>query len=362
MKKIFFLAALVAMFGGLANAQDTLYRDTPLSNYYCTFWPDTTDIGFGFHDYSYGRITAKRFVTQDTLTVYGIAAAVLTYILFDDCPCRPAPFWLEDTAKYMKEHYPEDPTFDHLEESLLLYQYSGNASSRMQLIGDSLPVHTIDTPVSYYMQTNVYGCPTTEGDTCYKSPLPVYERYFTIPQNVHDTFYTGFTRNCMGFYHDTTDSWTAKHLEVYVPVFGKPGGAPNPPGDYHVAVYRQYAHGAPASWEYRTTSGGVVYFIFPILTPKPEEEPGEGPVAVSGMAEWDRYVSLSPNPAKERVEVISSFGMSSVKVYDDGGREVHEQQVSGHKAVLDVHGWPAGTYLLRITTPMGTTTKKLLVR
>jgi len=29
---------------------------------------------------------------------------------------------------------------------------------------------------------------------------------------------------------------------------------------------------------------------------------------------------------------------------------------------LDVSSWPSGTYLLRITTPTGTTTKKLLIQ
>ena len=37
-------------------------------------------------------------------------------------------------------------------------------------------------------------------------------------------------------------------------------------------------------------------------------------------------------------------------------------EVSGPTVTFDVTAWPAGTYLLRITTPMGTVTKKLLVR
>ena len=358
MKKIMFLVALVAMFGGQVKAQDTLYRDTPLSNYYCTFWPDTVDLGFGSHDFSYGRIVAKRFVTQDTLTVYGIATSMITP-LYDYCPCIPTR-WLKDTAQYLLEHYKKDTSTKHTEESLLLYQYSGNASSRMQLIGDSLPVHAIDTPVSYYLQTDVYGC-TNHGDTCYKGPLPVYERYFAIPQNVHDTFYTGFTRDCFDFGNPDAYpyGWCAKHLEVYVPAFGPSTDASTPPpGEYQVAIYQQYTPSDSPSWIFRNTSYGGVYFIFPILTPKPVEEPVVG----TGTPEWERYVSLSPNPAKERVEVVSSFGMSSIEVYDDGGRKVHEQKASGYKAVLDVRGWASGIYLLRVTTPMGTTTKKLLVR
>ncbi len=357
MKKILFIVAIASMFGGLAKAQDTLYRDTPLSNYYCTYWPDTTSESFSFvrYEFAYGKITAKQNVTEDTLTVYGIAVSMITPF-YNEFPCFPTPEWWKDTAQYLLDHYRRDTSTKHTEESLLLYQYDGAASSRMRLLGDSLPVHAIDTPVSYYLQTDIFAG-HYHGDSCYEGALPVYERYFAVPQIVHDTFYTGFTQNCFGitFNDDSTDwGWSWLHPEVDVPAFSS---TTPPPVQNYVAVYRQYTPWDSPSWEYRTTSHGLVYFIFPILTPKPED-----PVAVSGVMEIDRHVSLSPNPTKERVEVVSNLGMSSIEVYDGGGRKVHEHQVSGYKAVLDVRGWASGTYLLRVTTPMGTTTKKLLVR
>lgn len=351
MKKTMFLVALAVMFGGQVKAQDTLYRDTPLSNYYWTYWPDTTNMGFARYLYECSLITAKRYITEDTLTVYGIAASMVTF-RYNEFPGYPTPDWMKDTAEYLLQHY-KDTSTKHTEESLLLYQYSGNASSRMQLIGDSLPVHAIDTPVSYYLQTDIFEG-IYRGDSCFRGALPVYERYFTVPQVVHDTFYTGFTHNCYGFGSDSIQ-WVPKHPEVNMIAFGEP--EVYTPAESQVATYRLYHPSGTPLWEYHNNSDAV-YFIFPILTPKPVEEP----VGVFRMPEWERYVSLSPNPAQERVEVFSSFGMSSIEVYDGGGRKVHEQQASGYKAILDVHGWAAGTYLLRIATPMGTTTKKLLVR
>ncbi len=49
-----------------------------------------------------------------------------------------------------------------------------------------------------------------------------------------------------------------------------------------------------------------------------------------------RYTTLQPNPATDRVSVLSSFGITAIEAY--------------------------GTYLLRILTPAGPTTKKLLIQ
>ena len=357
MKKIMLFVALATMLGGQLKAQDTLYRDTPLSNYYCTFWPDTTNMVCGRYGFGNVKIIAKQFVTNDTLKVYGIAASLITPF-WDDKPCLPTPIWLKDTAQYLLDHY-RDTSTKHTEESLLLYQYSGNDSLRMQLLGDSLPVHAIDTPVSYYLQTDILAG-IYYGDSCFTGAIPVYERYFEVPQFVHDTFYTGVTQNCYGFGSNGIH-WVPLHLEVDGVVFSPFWSSPTlPPGEYQVALYSQYHPSDQPEWEFRNPLHPAVFFIFPILTPKPVEEPDS--VAVSEVSGMDRYVSLGPNPATERVDVVSSLGMSSIEVYDDGGRKVHEQQTSGYKATLDVRGWASGTYLLRVTTPMGTATKKLLVR
>ena len=75
-----------------------------------------------------------------------------------------------------------------------------------------------------------------------------------------------------------------------------------------------------------------------------------------------RYTSVQPNPATDKVRVTSSFGLTRIEAYDLRGRLLFETPASGLKADLDVSSWPRGTYLLRISTPAGTTTKKLLIR
>ena len=76
----------------------------------------------------------------------------------------------------------------------------------------------------------------------------------------------------------------------------------------------------------------------------------------------DSYTYLMPNPASETVSVISSFRIGDVEVYTLDGRSVMKQKVDAISTTLDISTLAAGTYVVRITTNNGTTTKKLVVK
>ena len=76
----------------------------------------------------------------------------------------------------------------------------------------------------------------------------------------------------------------------------------------------------------------------------------------------DRYTYLMPNPASETVTVISSFRIGDVEVYTLDGRSVMKQQVDAISTTLDISTLAAGTYVVRIATNNGATTKKLVVK
>jgi hypothetical protein len=78
--------------------------------------------------------------------------------------------------------------------------------------------------------------------------------------------------------------------------------------------------------------------------------------------EVSQDISIYPNPAHESVWVSSSFGLQNIDIYNFQGLLVYSSQASGHRTEVPLEGLPAGTYLLRITTPAGTTTKKLLIQ
>jgi hypothetical protein len=162
--------------------------------------------------------------------------------------------------------YPEDPTFNNCEESLLLYQYDENGGSPiMQQLGDSMRVHYVNTTPTYYMTSHRLPYANDKDTLLY----PVYERYFTEPQTVYDTFYAGFTQSqykvretgpktwyecrppffCLGFEYreDHPDAQTYRDGNAFY-VWDNPNDTP---------------HWVFSSWY-------VSYFIFPILTPEPE--------------------------------------------------------------------------------------------
>ena len=60
--------------------------------------------------------------------------------------------------------------------------------------------------------------------------------------------------------------------------------------------------------------------------------------------------------------MVSSFGLSAVELYNAAGAKVAEQPATGYSATLDVGTLPPGPYLVRITTPAGKVTKKLVVQ
>ena len=104
--------------------------------------------------------------------------------------------------------------------------------------------------------------------------------------------------------------------------------------------------------------------IFPILTPNPDTmnvdttsiHLGAGEVSLK-----DRFTGVMPNPAAGKARVVSSFGMSLVEVFDLNGAAVLTRRTEGLYTDIDVSRWPAGTYLVRIHTPQGVATKKLVV-
>jgi len=76
----------------------------------------------------------------------------------------------------------------------------------------------------------------------------------------------------------------------------------------------------------------------------------------------DRYTRIMPNPAHDVVNVLSSYQLKSVAVYDLTGRQLLEQPAEGLTTTVNVAALPRGTYILAIRTLQGTATKKLILK
>lgn len=75
----------------------------------------------------------------------------------------------------------------------------------------------------------------------------------------------------------------------------------------------------------------------------------------------DSYTYIQPNPATDAVTIISSFSINSVELYKSDGTLLLSQPVNAISATIDIRGIPKGLYIIRITTPAGTSTKRLVV-
>ena len=73
-------------------------------------------------------------------------------------------------------------------------------------------------------------------------------------------------------------------------------------------------------------------------------------------------ITLRPNPADRQVTVSATMPIKHVTVYDLAGRLVETRQPSGTTLQLDLKSYPSGTYLVKVSTATGTTTKKLVVK
>jgi hypothetical protein len=71
---------------------------------------------------------------------------------------------------------------------------------------------------------------------------------------------------------------------------------------------------------------------------------------------------LLPNPADRQVTVSAALPLLHVEVYDLAGRLVETRQPNGTNLQLDLKSYPSGTYLVKVTTANGTSTKKLVVK
>ena len=340
------------MMGGVV-AQDTLQIRWPLSHYFTYQWPpsyydeiDTfrTDIGF-WGENEFRSDFAYYMFSADSLTIYGLAACLMS------------------DKEYLGSYSGAvlDTTYNDLYEYLRVYE----AGDGELIPLNQVKVHLHVTPVAYYMDWNAY-FPYVGYQL--QPILPMYECYFTSPVTVVDSFYVGRHFHAHRYvnvngstYHTTMDILLATTNPYYI-------------SDYFqiqpFAIFDSippFYEGDTAYWKwlyFNDKNYGIQHLrdiplLFPILEPGPDTTSAAG-IATDPL---QRFTSIIPNPAAETAKVVASTGMNRVEVFNMAGEQIYSKAVDagGLSATLDVSRWPAGTYIVRIHTPMGITTKKLTV-
>ena len=75
-----------------------------------------------------------------------------------------------------------------------------------------------------------------------------------------------------------------------------------------------------------------------------------------------QYIQVFPSPASDQVQVMSSFELRSIEVYDLQGRTLLNIPCEGHTAAFDVEGWSKGMYVAIVRTSAGNFAKKIMVK
>ncbi len=388
MKKTFTILLTLWGVSCIVAAQDTVHFWALPSNYYNNYWyspPDNVEGQYNWlGDDGRNDVMAWGMYSKDTLTVYGIAG----------CIYNMWKYYGEYSDRALIETI--DTTFDTLYDYMRLYKKLPGDS--MLQIGEDLMVHLENTPVSYWLCPDIYFIHSHD-----TAPIPMYERYFSTPVTVCDTFFVGKTflmrhpvwvevngqtyrrynnfgthlaELGLGYYPYTTYMPSAIHCD-------------NTPLQLHPWDPNYY------TWFFWDAYAENLPFLFPILTPPDTTVISSDTIITSdtvivcdtiivdndttivcdttitidtilsipntGLTE--RLTGVMPNPAAETAKVVSSFGLSHIEAYNLAGQKVDELHLPtpSLSATLDVRRWPAGTYLLRIHTPQGVTTKKLTV-
>ena len=94
---------------------------------------------------------------------------------------------------------------------------------------------------------------------------------------------------------------------------------------------------------------------FYVPNPNPGGDDPEGIEDAIGQ-----HTYLMPNPTDGKVTVLSSYRLRKVELFGSDGKPVAAYEADGHSATLDLSAYPAGTYVVRITTSAGVTNKRLV--
>ena len=350
MKKIFFIY-LILSFVMYAKAQEVVYK--PLNTYYYNHWTADTCQSYESYSQLYSlKIEPVRYahfkriiVDKESVTVYGVAFSAIV----DTCICHSDH--IRTYSSGVNVAYPiADSAYLHVQ----MRRYDNGA---MPLLAEKT-VHPLDSIPRYYLR---HPHPNSTVN------MPIYEAYFPESMTVsEDTIYVGYfipqPEGPFVFYNGVMNfhTWpiSSACLRPSYSIFI---------GDVDSSSWGDYLFMDTIGGEWKssdlfgTLGGGYTdlfdMYLFPIIAPYAPPQP-------QGVEENREEVKvlLSPNPASQVAGVSASSVIERLEVYNTAGEKVYESQPGYVLELLDVSQWPSGVYLLRIHTPQGETTKKLVVR
>ncbi len=95
---------------------------------------------------------------------------------------------------------------------------------------------------------------------------------------------------------------------------------------------------------------------FPIiLVPRPDS------LSLVDAIDINSTCNVLPNPARDNIKVISQFKVKDIEIYDIRGVKLKTISINAYEKYIDISDLISGTYIVKLYTPRGIATKKLLV-
>ena len=95
---------------------------------------------------------------------------------------------------------------------------------------------------------------------------------------------------------------------------------------------------------------------FPIiLVPRPDS------LGLVDAIDINNTCNVLPNPARDNIKVISQFKVKDIEIYDIRGLKLKTISINSYEKYVDISDLIAGTYIVKLYTPRGIATKKILV-
>lgn len=324
--KQFFVMVVILMVGMTVSAQDTVVSKVPPSNCYYAEWIDTNHGASMINGSGSLNIPlcGKFFNTKDSIDVYGIAVGIWDRGL------------TANTCVWLTLHKAGAGTLVPMCDTLSLYP-ACNDPAYWYDVDMLLPIYNDPLPL-----------------------IPVYEAYFDEPVRVADSFYV-----CV------------------IDSLSEVGAFPPDEGWYYGLVYYRSEYGYESEdrvlkirrpfdtiYAYNHEPGGGLVYLFPIIdsvrnhsgTEVDTTIGGGDTLGISRPQLQERCVLVTPNPAQSWVKVTSILGMSSIELYSMTGMKLADWTADGYSFVMDISMFSAGNYFIKVHTPMGVVSKKLLVQ
>jgi flagellar hook assembly protein FlgD len=91
------------------------------------------------------------------------------------------------------------------------------------------------------------------------------------------------------------------------------------------------------------------------LVPRPDS------LSLANEIDINNTCNILPNPAKNNIKIISQFKVKDIEIYNISGIKLKTIPINDYEKYIDISDLIQGTYIIKINTPRGIATKKLLV-